>query len=243
MTNPLGERTVIGELNDGDLFGEMALLTGDHSVTDIIAGNRCFVLMIPQLVFNRDIVTHPAAVMFLSRLLAERVKTNAANAIDLTSRQLHSDAVAKADDPYALRLKSETPGRVLALNVDHAQIRFGIYDTEDEALNVRGLFDLAGAGDIGVRLVAGGAVTEGRRPRFGLPDLCAAIFEEIGRLGDRYACVPQEVVVVGHRVVHGGSKYYSSTVITPEVMQDIAQLAVFAPYHNPVNLDGIKAAM
>ncbi len=238
-----GERTVISELGDGDVFGEMSLLTGDRTVTDIIASNRCFVLVIPRTVFNSEIVTHPQAVMFLSRLLAERVKSNAAKAIDLTSSQVQSHALANAADPYALGLKSETPGRILALNVGHAQVRFGVYDTEDESLAVHGIFDHMNNGDVSVRLSAGGQTVERVRPRFDLADLFKAIFDEIGQLGGRYAFTPQEVVVVGHRVVHGGSKYYSSTPITPEVMQDIEQLAVFAPYHNPVNLDGIRVAM
>ncbi len=243
VAGAFGDRTVISELDDGDVFGEMSLLTGDRTVTDIIASNRCFVLMIPQAVFNRDIVTHPKAVMFLSRLLAERVKQNAAQAIDLNSSQIQSHALANAADPYALSLKTETPGRILALNVGHAQIRFGVYDTEDDSRNVHGIFDHLNNGDVGVRLVVGGEIIERSRPHLELADLFAAIFDEMGKLGGRYALMPQEVVVVGHRVVHGGSKYSSSTVITPEVMKDIEQLAVFAPYHNPVNLDGIKAAM
>ncbi len=238
-----GERTVISELNDGDVFGEMSLLTGDCTLTDIIASNRVFVLMIPQAVFNRDIVTHPKAVMFLSRLLAERLKANAAKAVDLNCSHIQSQALANAADPYALRLKSETPGRILALNVGHAQVRFGIYDTEDESRDLHGIFDHMNNGDVNVRLVAGGEVIERTRPHFDLLDLISVIFDETGKLGGRYVLVPQEVVVVGHRVVHGGNKYYSSALITPAVMQDIEQLAVYAPYHNPVNLDGIRVAM
>jgi acetate kinase len=243
VVGALGERTLISELKDGDVFGEMSLLTGDRTLTDIIASKRCFVLLIPQAVFNREIVTQPKAVMFLSRLLAERVKANAAQAIDLNSRQIRSQAMANAADPYALKLTSETPGRILALNVGHAQVRFGIYATEDASLAVHGIFDHMNNGDVAVRLTAGGAVVERTRPRLELADLITAIFDEVGLLGGRYAFLPQEVVVVGHRVVHGGNKYYSATLITPEVMQDIGQLAVFAPYHNPVNLDGIRVAM
>jgi acetate kinase len=243
VAGAVGERTVITELSDGDVFGEMSLLTGDRTVTDVIASNRCFVLLIPQAVFNREIVTKPQAVMFLSRLLAERIRQNAAKAVDLNSSQIQSHALANAVDPYALSLKTSTPGRILALNIGHAQVRFGIYDTEDESLNVHGIFDHMNNGDVAVRMTAGGAVTEHLRPKCNLSDVFAAIFDEVGKLGGRYAFIPQEVVVVGHRVVHGGNKYYSSTLITPTVMQDIEQLAVFAPYHNPVNLDGIRTAM
>ncbi|HEY9647801.1 MAG TPA: acetate kinase, partial [Chroococcidiopsis sp.] len=47
--------------------------------------------------------------------------------------------------------------------------------------------------------------------------------------------------IVGHRVVHGGRDYQTSTRITPVVKEAIARLAKFAPIHNPVNLEGIEA--
>ncbi|MBW4522473.1 MAG: acetate kinase [Scytolyngbya sp. HA4215-MV1] len=52
---------------------------------------------------------------------------------------------------------------------------------------------------------------------------------------------PNEIDLVGHRVVHGGQAYQQSTIITPDVKAAIAQLADFAPIHNPVNLEGIEA--
>jgi acetate kinase len=53
---------------------------------------------------------------------------------------------------------------------------------------------------------------------------------------------PEDIAVVGHRVVHGGPDYSKSILITPEVKATIKRLAAFAPLHNPVNLEGIKAA-
>lgn len=50
-----------------------------------------------------------------------------------------------------------------------------------------------------------------------------------------------EIDIVGHRVVHGGQDYQQSTLISPDVKKAIARLAVFAPVHNPVNLEGIEA--
>jgi acetate kinase len=52
---------------------------------------------------------------------------------------------------------------------------------------------------------------------------------------------PQEIDIVGHRIVHGGAKYQHSTWINAEVKAAIAQLAEFAPLHNPANLEGIDA--
>ena len=47
---------------------------------------------------------------------------------------------------------------------------------------------------------------------------------------------------VGHRVVHGGARFFEPTVITPAVEKAIAELSVLAPLHNPANLAGIAAA-
>jgi acetate kinase len=51
---------------------------------------------------------------------------------------------------------------------------------------------------------------------------------------------PQEIDIVGHRVVHGGEAYRQGTWIDAEVKAAIARLAVFAPVHNPANLEGIE---
>ncbi|MFF1573966.1 acetate/propionate family kinase [Leifsonia sp. NPDC058292] len=49
-------------------------------------------------------------------------------------------------------------------------------------------------------------------------------------------------VAVGHRVVHGGKRFFEPTVITPLVEINIEDLAELAPLHNPANLQGIRAA-
>lgn len=50
-----------------------------------------------------------------------------------------------------------------------------------------------------------------------------------------------EIKAVGHRVVHGASKYASSVIITEEVIQDIKSFSDLAPLHNPANVMGICA--
>lgn len=64
----------------------------------------------------------------------------------------------------------------------------------------------------------------------------AAIQDLLAKLRD------EPVAVIGHRVVHGGSRFDSATLITDEVEQQIDELAALAPLHNPVNLAGIRAA-
>jgi acetate kinase len=49
-------------------------------------------------------------------------------------------------------------------------------------------------------------------------------------------------VAVGHRVVHGGKRFFEPTIVTPLVEINIEDLADLAPLHNPANLEGIRAA-
>ena len=51
---------------------------------------------------------------------------------------------------------------------------------------------------------------------------------------------PEEIAVVGHRVVHGGEQFSQATDIMPAVIEQIEQLIPLAPLHNPPNLTGIR---
>ncbi|AAK02788.1 acetate kinase [Pasteurella multocida] len=52
----------------------------------------------------------------------------------------------------------------------------------------------------------------------------------------------EDIVAIGHRIVHGGEKFTSSVVITDEVVQGIKDAVQFAPLHNPAHLIGIEEA-
>jgi len=52
----------------------------------------------------------------------------------------------------------------------------------------------------------------------------------------------QKIDLVGHRVVHGGTEFDKAVVVDAHVESVIQRLAVFAPLHNPVNLEGIQVA-
>jgi acetate kinase len=51
-----------------------------------------------------------------------------------------------------------------------------------------------------------------------------------------------EINAVGHRVVHGGSLFSETALITKEVKDEIRQLCELAPLHNPAHLEGIIVA-
>lgn len=50
-----------------------------------------------------------------------------------------------------------------------------------------------------------------------------------------------EIGAIGHRVVHGGEKFASSTIINEDVIAALEECCELAPLHNPANLIGIHA--
>ncbi|MDD4901060.1 MAG: acetate/propionate family kinase [Patescibacteria group bacterium] len=61
------------------------------------------------------------------------------------------------------------------------------------------------------------------------------VLREIGDLRD--------LAAVGHRVVHGGHKFFQPLLINDENLRALEQFNGLAPLHNPYNVAGIKAAM
>jgi acetate kinase len=89
-----------------------------------------------------------------------------------------------------------------------------------------GLFDVTGEEQLAERQIGWGLDEEANRPT-ALPELLAGI--DLTR-----------VAAVGHRVVHGGSRFTAAVLIDGGVQVDIEALAVLAPLHNRPALDAIE---
>jgi len=48
------------------------------------------------------------------------------------------------------------------------------------------------------------------------------------------------VIAIGHRIVHGGPKYYQPQIITDELLADLDTFAAFAPEHLPIEVQLVK---
>jgi acetate kinase len=53
---------------------------------------------------------------------------------------------------------------------------------------------------------------------------------------------PDEIELVGHRIVHGGEEFTKPTVITADVKEKLKQTFQLAPLHNPSGYKGIEVA-
>jgi acetate kinase len=84
---------------------------------------------------------------------------------------------------------------------------------------------------------------------------CGSAFERTGEIPDPAAALdlflgwlrrssdqPVNISAVGHRFVHGGSKFSAPAVISPGVLSELQSLGSLAPLHNPPALSGIRAA-
>jgi acetate kinase len=89
---------------------------------------------------------------------------------------------------------------------------------------------------------AAGATLEREYPASSRDELVARLLPTLWEEPTRAVKGPGDVAAVGHRVVHGGSKYSEGVIVTPQVEDDIRAYAAFAPLHNPEDLAGIKAA-
>src|SRR5687768_15500329 len=200
-----GTSQSLGTLKPGETFGEMALMTGDAVVADVIAQSRSEVLLIPVSLFQSIIVTEPMAVQHISRTITERMKS-----ILSDPAKAHA-ALNKGDDPYGFNLRGERPEKILVVNCGSSSLKYSFYNPADETHHARGSVERIGLD--GTRLVHRGpkdAVTRDL-PRGGFDAAFKAMIAELTAKGTGVIGGAGEVSVVAHRVAHGGEKFTEGT--------------------------------
>ena len=132
--------------------------------------------------------------------------------------------------------------KVLVINCGSSSLKFQLIDSETEDVIAKGLCERIGIeGSQLVYTPAGGEKIKTSAP---MPDHTTAIKMVLDALTDADTGVIRnlsEIDAVGHRLVHGGEKFASSTLINEEVIAAITECNDLAPLHNPANLIGIRA--
>jgi acetate kinase len=107
---------------------------------------------------------------------------------------------------------------VFVLNVGSSSIKYRLLDVDDGTVFADGIVERIGV------------------PGSGVPDHATAMVTVLAELDGH------RIDAVGHRVVHGGTRFVGATLIDDAVEREIEALSDLAPLHNPPGLAGIRAA-
>ena len=131
---------------------------------------------------------------------------------------------------------------VLVINCGSSSLKFQLINSKTEKVIAKGICERIGIeGSQMAYTPAGGEKIE---KIFPMKDHTQAIKLVLDALTDAEHGVVKnldEIGAVGHRIVHGGEKFATSTIITEDVMAAIEECNDLAPLHNPANLIGIRA--
>ena len=130
---------------------------------------------------------------------------------------------------------------VLVINCGSSSLKYQLINSDTETVIAKGLCERIG---IDGRLTYQKAGLDKEITEAAMPThkqaiqlvLDALVNEKTGAIKSL-----SEIDAVGHRVVHGGEKFASSTLLTDEVLKVVEECNDLAPLHNPANLIGIRA--
>lgn len=136
--------------------------------------------------------------------------------------------------------------KILVINAGSSSVKFQLFDMPLANPLCSGLAERIGSDKSFIRskIYLNGAekLVENNQP---IPDHTVALKLILSLLADVENGLmkdPEEIAVIGHRVVHGGEDFTKATLVTSEVKEKIKQLFSLAPLHNPLNYRCIEVA-
>ena len=132
--------------------------------------------------------------------------------------------------------------KILVINAGSSSLKYQLMDPDTGDVFAKGLCERIGIdGRLTHKVPATGKKVEKDLP---MPTHSEAIEAVLGILVDPENGVVasvDEIDAVGHRVLHGGSKFTASCLIDDACKQAIRDCIPLGPLHNPANLMGIEA--
>lgn len=132
--------------------------------------------------------------------------------------------------------------KVLVINAGSSSLKYQMIDMRDEKLLAKGLCERIGFTDSVHKYTRADGVAQ--EVVLSLHNHVEAINAMLALLTDREKGVIEsmdEIIAIGHRVVHGGEAFNKSTIIDDKVLEVLRQCIDLAPIHNPANIMGIEA--
>ena len=128
----------------------------------------------------------------------------------------------------------------LIVNSGSSSLKYQLIELDGEETLASGSIDRIGEATSSVGHTTAGEKHEKQLPIADHTAALRVLTDAFAEYGPDLAFSPP--VVIGHRVVHGGSLFTGPTLVTDRVIADIEELSALAPLHNPANLAGIRAA-
>jgi len=137
--------------------------------------------------------------------------------------------------------------KILVINTGSSSIKYELFDMDHSTVLASGIAEKIGeeAGILTHRKISTGGTFSKKREKGLIADHQAGLKRIVELLVDPEHGVireKSEIAAVGHRVVHGGEAFHSTSIIDDKVIEAIKQNAHLAPLHNPANLMGIEVA-
>lgn len=132
--------------------------------------------------------------------------------------------------------------KILVVNCGSSTLKYQVILMENETVLAKGLVERIGITGSRIRHTKTGMDPLTRN--LDSPTHKEAIKYVLDMLVDKnYGILKNldELSAVGHRVVHGGEKFTSSSLVTADVIKGIEEVIPLSPLHNPANLQGIRA--
>ncbi|MEI6602668.1 MAG: acetate kinase [Clostridia bacterium] len=132
--------------------------------------------------------------------------------------------------------------KILVINAGSSSMKYQLINMRDEALLAKGLVDRIGLDGSFIKHSKANGETVIKDHY--MKDHTVAIKHVIDMLvSEAHGVIEScdEIIAVGHRVVHGGEKFSDAVIINEEVMDAIKDCIDIAPLHNPPNIVGIEA--
>ncbi|GAA3596875.1 acetate kinase [Flavivirga amylovorans] len=132
--------------------------------------------------------------------------------------------------------------QVLVLNSGSSSIKFQLFSMPEERILCSGLIERIGFDDAIFKFKTQNDTIEFVTPILDHKDGLKLLSKQLLDNNTGIIKSPEDISIVGHRVVHGGIHFNETTQITSVVKEKIKELSSLAPLHNPANLEGIEVA-
>ena len=131
--------------------------------------------------------------------------------------------------------------KILVINSGSSSIKYQIIDMDTEEVLAKGNYERIGQGNSFMTHKANGTKHTFEKPAKNHEEAVQFLISTL--LSDEYGVMKSldELGGIGHRIVHGGETLKEPTLVTEEVVEEIARCAEFAPLHNPNAVAGIRA--